>query len=235
MKRVYTATDIGAHRRNNEDTLACIEPETYLVADGMGGYAAGEIASRLMADAAVEVIGARKNVDEAVLREAVLKANGDIRRLAGEKPEYDGMGTTATLFHRDGLTGVWAHVGDSRLYLWRQGMLHQVTTDHSLVSELVAKGTITPEEARQHPKRNVITRAVGVEKDIKIDTGSFPLQSGDGVLLCTDGLTTVLTDEGIGEILADPSLMDKARALVDRALDAGSRDNITAVFVSYDD
>ncbi len=234
MTRVYTATDIGHRRRKNEDILACIEPETYLVADGMGGHAAGEVASRMMAETASAVIGAQEDVSERILEKAILKANDDIRRLADEKPEYEGMGTTATLFHREGTVGFWAHVGDSRLYLWREGTMRQITHDHSLVSELVSKGTITPEEARQHPQRNVITRAVGVERELLVDTGSFSIQAGDILLLCTDGLTTVVSDEIIGEILSGNPLEDKAKTLVSRALDAGSRDNITAVVILYD-
>ncbi len=215
--------------------MACIEPETYLVADGMGGHAAGEIASRMMAETAVSVIGAQANVSELTLKKAILQANDAIRRLADEKPEYDGMGTTATLFHREGMNGFWAHVGDSRLYLWREGILRQITRDHSLVSELVAKGTITPAEARNHPQRNVITRAVGVERELLVDTGSFPLQAGDILLLCTDGLTTVVPDEMIGDILSGKQWEDKARVLVERALEAQSRDNITAVVVLCDE
>ena len=231
LTKVYQATDIGTTRPTNEDSLACIEPDTYIVADGMGGHAAGEVASRILVDTARAVLAPDTVYSEQILREVVLQANRAMLEAIQQHPEYTGMGTTATLFHREGGQGYWAHVGDSRLYLLHQDCLQQITRDHSLVSDLVDNGSITPAEARVHPRRNVLTRAVGVEADLTVDTGSFPLQSGDMVLLCSDGLTTVLSDTAIQQILQDDPAEDKADALVKNALAAQSHDNITAIVV----
>jgi protein phosphatase len=143
------------------------------------------------------------------------------------------MGTTATLFHADVDVCVFAHVGDSRLYHIHDGKITQLTKDHSFVQDLIEKGKITPEEARNHPKRNMLMRAVGVEENLKVDTGRFGTSDGDIVLLCTDGLYTVVSDEDICRILTEETSQDKAALLVKAALDAGSRDNITAVVVDY--
>lgn len=144
------------------------------------------------------------------------------------------MGTTATLFHREGEQGIWAHVGDSRIYLLRGQELCQITRDHSLVEDLVENGSITREEARNHPRKNILTRAVGAEENLLVDTGSLRLQNGDRLLLCSDGLTNMVTDAQIQEILQDGHPMDKAAVLVQKALEAGGTDNITAIVVEYD-
>ncbi len=234
MTKVYEATDIGTTRPTNEDSLACIEPDTYIVADGMGGHAAGEVASRILVDTAKAVLELKDSYSELALKNAVLQANQAMLEAIQQHPEYAGMGTTATLFHREGDSGIWAHVGDSRLYILHEGKLRQITRDHSLVSDLVDNGSITPAEARIHPRRNVLTRAVGVDADLLVDTGSFPLQQGDIVLLCSDGLTTVLPDEEIQKLLLDDTPGDKADRLVKQALAAESHDNITAIVVIYD-
>ena len=234
MTKVYEATDIGTTRPTNEDSLACIEPDTYIVADGMGGHAAGEVACRILVDTAKAVLELKDSYSELALKNAVLQANQAMLEAIQQHPEYAGMGTTATLFHREGDSGIWAHVGDSRLYILHEGKLRQITRDHSLVSDLVDNGSITPAEARIHPRRNVLTRAVGVDADLLVDTGSFPLQQGDIVLLCSDGLTTVLPDEEIQKLLLDDTPGDKADRLVKQALAAESHDNITAIVVIYD-
>ena len=234
LTKVYEATDIGTTRPTNEDSLACIEPDTYIVADGMGGHAAGEVASRILVDTAKAVLELKDSYSELALKNAVLQANQAMLEAIQQHPEYAGMGTTATLFHREGDSGIWAHVGDSRLYILHEGKLRQITRDHSLVSDLVDNGSITPAEARIHPRRNVLTRAVGVDADLLVDTGSFPLQQGDIVLLCSDGLTTVLPDEEIQKLLLDDTPGDKADRLVKQALAAESHDNITAIVVIYD-
>ena len=157
-------------------------------------------------------------MDEAALKKVILQANEEIRKMARQHKEYDGMGTTATLLHLEGNIGYWAHVGDSRLYLCRDKKLQQMTDDHSLVAELIAKGSITPEEAHGHPQRNIITRAVG--RDI--------------LLLCSDGLTSAVWDESINTVLTDPFVDDKAAALVALALKTGTRDNVSVIVVCYE-
>ena len=195
MTRVYQATDIGPRRELNEDAVAVIEGGTFIVADGMGGYAAGEVASHILVAAVRESLKAAERIDEFALRDAVLYGNQSILTTVRNHPSYSGMGTTATLCHAGKGMAFWAHVGDSRLYHLHDGALRQITRDHSLVSDLVASGTITPEQAREHPKRNVITRAVGVGEYLDVDAGSFSVAPGDVLLLASDGLTTVVSDE----------------------------------------
>ncbi len=235
MSKAYLATDIGPRRELNEDAVADLGNETYVVADGMGGYAAGEVASRILVDTVEKVIAGKNDLDENDLKQAVLSGNDAILQMVREHPKYSGMGTTATIFHREGLKIVWAHVGDSRLYVFRNRSLKQITRDHSLVSDLVANGSITPEEARQHPKRNVITRAVGVGSELEVDTGSFMIEDGDVLLLSSDGLTSVVSDEQISDLLVALSVDEDAAArLVNCAIQSGSLDNISVIVVRYD-
>lgn len=234
MIKVYQATDIGPARSNNEDSLACVDPAIYVVADGMGGCAAGEVASGLVVKTVQERLPQEKPMDEAALKKVILQANEEIRKMARQHKEYDGMGTTATLLHIEGNIGYWAHVGDSRLYLCRDKKLQQMTGDHSLVAELVAKGSITPEEAHGHPQRNIITRAVGTDDLLEVDTGRISLASGDILLLCSDGLTSAVWDESINTVLTDPFVDDKAAALVALALKTGTRDNVSVIVVCYE-
>ncbi len=234
MTQVYLATDIGLQRELNEDSVAELGNETYVVADGMGGYAAGEVASRILVDTVRASLATKDHYDESALKNALLSANAAILNMVNDHPKYSGMGTTATMFHREGNTIEWAHVGDSRLYLFREQTLSQVTKDHSLVSDLVANGSITPEEARQHPKRNVITRAVGVATDLLIDTGSFPMVQNDIIMLSSDGLTSVVSDEEICTVLlgayGEENVADR---LIECAIQAGSHDNISVIVVKY--
>ncbi len=235
MARAYLATDIGPRRNMNEDVVSELANETYVVADGMGGYVAGEVASRILADTVNTVLAKETYFDEVVLKHALLCANDAILEMVRDNPSYAGMGTTATIFHREDNTICWAHVGDSRLYLLRGSSMSQITQDHSLVSELVANGSITPEEARSHPKRNVITRAVGVDAELIVDTGKFSVEKNDILLLSSDGLTSVLTDEKIYRTIVDSlSGDDVADRLVKAAIEAGSHDNISAIVVIYD-
>ncbi len=236
MVKVYKATDVGPVRKMNEDSLISIIPDTYIVADGMGGHAAGEIASHLLIKTAQDFLRGRDIVySELLLKEIILKANDAILAASERHSEYMGMGTTATIFHREGTLGVWAHVGDSRLYVLQNGVLKQITQDHSLVEDLVRNGTITEEQARTHPHKNVLTRAVGVDEELLVDMGNFAMQKGDKILLCTDGLTNVLRDEEIQDVLQEQASVDKAEVLVAKALAAGGLDNITAIVVEYDE
>lgn len=230
MLRFYKATDVGLVRTTNEDNLACFEPNVYVVADGMGGHAAGEIASGILVEAVRSQLENCTLIGKQALCDALSYANIEIIRAAAADPNLTGMGTTATITHIEGNHLFWAHVGDSRLYLFRSGQLQQITRDHSYVEELVAKGTITRQEARVHPKRNLLTRAVGVTTPLNIDTGSIILQSGDIVLIATDGLMKMVSDADIAGILADGS-SDLARQLVQKALNNGGTDNITSIVV----
>lgn len=235
MAEVYLATDIGPRRELNEDVAADLGRETYVIADGMGGYVAGEVASRILTDTVRDFLAAEPGIDENVLKKAILCGNDAILQMVRDNPKYSGMGTTATIFHREGGEIVWAHVGDSRLYLLRNQTLSQITRDHSLVSDLVANGSITQEEARSHPKRNVITRAVGVETELDVDAGAFSTAERDILMLCSDGLTSVVSDEEIcAMILASPKGENTAERLVKRAIEAESHDNISAIVVKYD-
>lgn len=235
MSKVTGATDVGKVRGRNEDSFAVLAADIYVLADGMGGQAAGEVASQLLVDTVSEQLPpATDGYDEESLRQAVLAANDRIFRRAQAKPELTGMGTTAVLFHIEGSKGCWAYVGDSRLYLLRGHVLQQLTTDHSLVESLLKNGSITPEEAKSHPRRNILTRAVGVEPAVEVDTGTVDVCDGDVFLLCSDGLTNMVSDEAITAVLQDDACADKARELINKALQAGGMDNITAIVVECD-
>lgn len=232
MNRVYEATDVGCVRPINEDRAAVFEPSVYVVADGMGGHAAGEVASHILVEVVRQELAGCAAIGEKELSSAIHRANHAILLTVAERPDCKGMGTTATILHLDGDQALWAHVGDSRLYLLRGGVLHQVTRDHSYVEDLVAQGELTEEEARIHPQKNVLTRAVGVEADIIVDTGRFTVQSGDVLLLATDGLMNMVQEPEICAILGRQE-GDVARALIEAALASGGRDNVTAVVVVY--
>ena len=239
MAESFAYTDVGRVRPTNEDSALCFAPGVAVVADGMGGRAAGEVASSLLVQTVRESLEqAPRPWGEEALRQAVALANEKILAEAEKYPACEGMGTTATLVSYadagvDGNAGgeaVWAHVGDSRMYLLRGGELRQITRDHSYVEGLVESGSITEAEARKHPRKNVLTRAVGVEPDVEVDTGRLALQKGDTLLLATDGLTNMVEDADIARnLLEHPK--DPAYALGTAANDAGGRDNITAVVV----
>lgn len=226
LVEIAQASDVGRVRPHNEDR-SLAELPVIAVADGMGGAKAGEVAAE-MAVHAVSAVEAP--VSQAGLRAAIEQANRDIRRVAETDPDKAGMGTTLTAATlEDGRLSV-LHVGDSRAYLWRDGELRQLTHDHSMVAELVRRGTLSPQEAERHPHRNVITRALGAEAEVQVDTLSQAIQPGDVVLICSDGLSTYVSDADIAATLASaPRLKAAARALVDRANAAGGVDNITVV------
>jgi PPM family protein phosphatase len=231
----FGQTDIGLRRSNNEDAFLC-QPELafWAVADGMGGAASGEVAGGIFADAALEIFSeaakseAREN--HLLVQETFRLANERILTWARNKPEYNGMGCTAELLTFSDQNYVIGHVGDSRTYLSRQGQLKLLTRDHSLVQDQVDQGLITLEEARKHPLRNVILRAVGVEETLALDIirgESFP---GDFFLLCSDGLTNAIDDRSIQEAISLPlSLTQKVERLIQLAKLAGGDDNITVI------
>lgn len=228
MSKHYEATHVGLIRSRNEDAFAIIEPETYLVADGMGGEAAGEIASRMLIDSIREfLLGSPHPWDQKVLRESIVRAGEKIYAASQTRADYNGMGTTATMLHLDGARAYYAHVGDSRLYRLKGERLEQLTDDHSYVETLVRNGEISQAAARIHPMKNYLTQAVGAVPDLDVDTGSFPIEKGDAFLLCTDGLTNMVDDDEIVRIMR--TSLSPVEDLISAALEFGGKDNITAI------
>jgi PPM family protein phosphatase len=216
----------GRRRRRNEDAFV-VSPPLFAVADGMGGAKAGEIASRLAAAAVREEEGER--VDVAGL---IREANRRVFERAREDASASGMGTTMTVALAEDDHVTIGHVGDSRAYRLRNGGLEQLTEDHSLVAELVRSGKLSPEEAETHPQRSVITRALGTEADVDVDTFSVDVQPGDLFLLCSDGLTSMVGDERIVDVVAQhrDDLERAAKQLIADANRSGGEDNVTVVF-----
>ena len=230
---MYQATNVGKVRDNNEDALTVIEPETFVVADGMGGAQAGEVASQMLIETMQSFLAKTPRPwDEKILAQAILLANDKILNTARRHEEYHGMGTTATILSLDGKQAHFAHVGDSRLYLLRGDTFKQITEDHSYVETLVKRGEITEAEARVHPMKNILTQAVGAVANLYIDTGNFIVQSGDKFLLCTDGLTNMVEDADIKNILQTAE--SPADVLIEAALIAGGKDNITVIVAGVD-
>jgi protein phosphatase len=221
-------SDTGRQRTANEDSFFAGSP-IFAVADGMGGAQAGEVASRI----AAESFGPSErgeSAPEAYLRSVAVDANKRINDLAAEDESRSGMGTTFTAALMEGDDVSFAHVGDSRAYLWRDGELKLLTSDHSLVEELLRQGKLTPEQAEDHPQRSIITRALGPEAEVEVDTMTYRAKPDDVYLLCSDGLTTMVKDDLITSILGRASsLEDAAQQLVEQANVAGGRDNITVV------
>jgi PPM family protein phosphatase len=224
----------GRKRRHNEDSYV-IEPPLFVIADGMGGAKAGEVASGL-AVSAVESEQDDEVTGEERVTALIEEANRRVYRRASEDREAYGMGTTMTVALVENDHVAFGHVGDSRAYLIRDGRLDQLTDDHSLVAELVRGGKLTPEEAETHPQRSVITRALGTEPDIDVDTFTVEAQPGDVFMLCSDGLTTMVDDDAILDAVAKhrPDLREAAKALVNAANRGGGEDNITVIFFEVD-
>jgi PPM family protein phosphatase len=222
-------TDPGRKRRRNEDSFV-IDPPLFAVADGMGGAQAGEVASRLAAAAFREFHDADDLDPQARLAAIVQEANRRIYERASGDAQVSGMGTTITaaLVAADEL--VIGHVGDSRAYRLRAGKFEQLTDDHSLVADLVRSGRITPEEADAHPQRSVITRALGTDREVDVDTFTVAVETDDLFLLCSDGLTTMIDDEEIRDLVTRADDLEQAgKGLVKAANKAGGEDNITVV------
>jgi protein phosphatase len=232
----YSASDTGRQRRANEDSLLARSP-LFVVADGMGGAQAGEVASRLAIEAFSQGLGDRAGEPpEQALAERAREANARIHELSHTNAEQAGMGTTLTALYVGESEVSIAHVGDSRAYCLRAGELLRLTDDHSLVDELMRQGRLTPEEAIEHPQRSVITRALGPEGTVEVDTRSLKGLDGDVYLICSDGLTTMLSEQQIAEILvSSPRLADAGEALIASANDAGGRDNITVLLARLEE
>jgi PPM family protein phosphatase len=221
-------TDTGRQRQANEDSFFT-SPSLFAVADGMGGAQAGEVASRIAAEA-FEPAERGGESAEAYLRSIAEDANRQIHTIAQRDSTRSGMGTTLTAALVEGDDVSIAHVGDSRAYVYRDGELKMLTSDHSLVEELRRQGRLTDEQAEDHPQRSIITRALGPEEAVDVDTLTFSARPGDLFLLCSDGLTTMVKDARIAQILTEAETLDDAvDQLVREANEAGGRDNITAV------
>ena len=228
-------TDTGRQRTANEDAYFA-RPPLFAVADGMGGAQAGEVASRIAAEAFEPAEHTEGEAPEAFLRRIAQTANRQIHSLAQHDATRSGMGTTLTAAMVDGDDIVIGHVGDSRAYRYRDGELSLLTSDHSLVEELRRQGRLTDEQAEDHPQRSIITRALGPEHEVDVDTMTFRAKPGDVYLLCSDGLTTMIKEPRIAEILTASSSLDEATAqLLVEANEAGGRDNITCVAFRLED
>jgi PPM family protein phosphatase len=229
--KIAVSTHPGRKRRHNEDAYV-IEPPLFAVADGMGGAKAGEVASGLAA-AALKEPGDDGSSGEERVTSLIQEANRRVFARAAEDREAAGMGTTMTVALVEPERIVFGHVGDSRAYLIRDGVIEQLTNDHSLVAELVRSGRLTPEEAEAHPQRSVITRAVGTEADVDVDTLSIEPAPGDVFLICSDGLTDMVDDDTIiGAVQKHRENLDEAaKALVGAANRGGGEDNITVILV----
>ena len=228
---VGSATDIGQVREANEDSYLVVAP-LYAVADGMGGHRGGEVASSL----ALETVQQLFERQEGTLADQVTQANRTVYDRSQSDRSVSGMGTTLTAALIDGNTVHLVHVGDSRAYLLRDGHLTQLTEDHTLVHRMVMEGEITAEEAETHPHRSILTRALGVDQSVQVDEGDVRIESGDRLLLCTDGLTGMVPEEQITEVMlgsADPQ--EAVDRLVKVANRAGGIDNITAVVLDFDE
>ncbi|HEX3609750.1 MAG TPA: Stp1/IreP family PP2C-type Ser/Thr phosphatase [Solirubrobacterales bacterium] len=228
-------SDTGRQRNANEDSFFVRAP-IFVVADGMGGAQAGEVASKAAADAFD--VDLPDGSPERVLRETIATANRTIHELARADPSRAGMGTTLTaaIVSAEREEVAIGHVGDSRAYRLRAGRLEQLTRDHSLVEEMRRKGQLTDAQAEDHPQRSIITRALGPEPEVEPDVQTVPAAPGDVFLICSDGLTTMLGDEKVAKLLAGATSMDAAvRALVEEANRAGGRDNITALAFHLED
>lgn len=220
-------TDVGCIREHNEDSLV-VSPPLFAVADGMGGHAAGEVASEIAVTTLVEYAPARPDAE--ALGDAVIKANRAVINAAREGKGREGMGTTLTATMLEGERLVIAQVGDSRAYLLHGGKLQQLTRDHSLMADMIESGQLTPEEARVHPNRSVITRALGSDPNTTADLYEINVQAGDRLLVCSDGLSTMIEDDTIEDLLNkynDPQRC--ANILVKEAIAAGGHDNVTVI------
>ena len=231
--KVYSMTDVGRVRPINEDS--CYTPAAgerfCAVADGMGGHNAGEVASAMAVKAFSEYMRGVGYVTSEALRASVVRANDAVYAASLESDAISGMGTTFSALAFQGGSAYVAHVGDSRVYLIRHGALMQITIDHTLVEEMVLKGLITVREARVHPKRNIITRALGTDPRVDVDMFQIALRPGDVFFLCTDGLTNHVPEREILNVTeGEGDWPDKLRRLVGAALEDGGQDHSTAMY-----
>jgi len=245
----YARTDVGPVREHNEDAwMIDLESGVFVVADGMGGHAAGEVASALATETVHEVLVGAPDPEETrlvrdhgledsadVLRErlryAMNQASIRIRRESEARPETRGMGTTLVVLVVDGDHAHLAHVGDSRAYLWRAGRLVRLTRDHTVVQQEIDNGNLSPELARLLPNKHILTQSVGFHGPVEPDTTTRMVEPGDVFVLCSDGLTDPLDDDALSKIIAATPIDMLAHVLVEEALKAGTEDNVTVVAV----
>ncbi|MGD8896999.1 MAG: Stp1/IreP family PP2C-type Ser/Thr phosphatase [Acidobacteriota bacterium] len=246
-------SDVGRKRKGNEDAHAVNrEQGLYVVADGMGGHAAGEVASRIAVEGIEEFVTLTAGnqeitwpfgLDETIsydgnrLKTAIRHANRRVLEATRESAELEGMATTVAAVLIEGEVAHLAHVGDSRIYRWSDDELTLLTSDHSWVNEQIQTGVISPEQARSHPLRNVVTRALGGRADLLVDVQALRMKEGDVLLLCSDGLTTMVSDEEIAGTLRSSGgdIGRAAQALVDEANGHGGEDNITVVLMKFEE
>ena len=239
MVKTFSITDIGKKRKLNQDFVYTSEqpvgnlPNLFIVADGMGGHNAGDYASKVSVETMVEDIRNNPGTDHPrILEQAIRTANSLIRKKARESAELEGMGTTVGAATCEGNSLCVANVGDSRLYVANHREIRQITRDHSWVAEMVRRGGLGREEARNHPDKNIITRAVGADDSVRPDFFTVRLEEGDLILMCTDGLTNMLEDGEIRMILAGArDIVEKAQELVTAANERGGRDNISVILI----
>jgi len=247
----FARTDPGPVRENNEDNLLVdLETGLFVVADGMGGHASGEVASAIAVQTVQDVLLNSHDPDETRLdrqaldeddairerlRYAMNQASVRIRKAALDHPAHAGMGTTLTVLLIEDGTAHFGHVGDSRLYLFRDGKMKRLTRDHTVVQQEIDAGRLTPELARIVPHKNILTQSVGYHGPVEPDTSTRPALPGDIFLLCSDGLTDPLDDNSLGHILQQTPFEDLAEELVQQALDNGTEDNVTVVVVRVEE
>lgn len=228
----YGESRIGLVRKVNEDSFY-ISPnrDVLAVADGMGGYVGGEIASKTAVKAIAYYFENYTYAAPVQLEKAIQYANSCILSKTMIDPSLQGMGTTVSLVTLARGMAFWGHAGDSRIYLYRDHELKQISTDHTMVQVLLEKGKITEEEALEHPKRHVLTRAVGVDRDVVVDSGMFQVQPKDRILLCSDGLTSFVSKEDLHRVLDDYTLSEREiiNDLFTQVYENGAKDNVTAV------
>lgn len=226
----YPVTHTGLIRAQNEDTIRITE-RAYILADGMGGHLAGEVASRMTADEIEKRLAVCNEPSTEILREAIAQTNAIVYEKQLTEPDMRGMGTTLTMLWEGEEYVYIGHVGDSRAYLLRDGVMRQMTEDHSLVGELMRAGAITPEKARTHPQRNVITQAVGSDISVHPDVFRIMKMPRDKWLLCSDGLTDMVEDTWIAQVIAQQDSASAAQMLLDEALKNGGKDNVSLILL----
>lgn len=235
--QVCAISDVGLSRNNNEDSYSTdAELGLFVVADGMGGHAAGEIASKIAIESCqTKIQSVSEDPPLKQISAAIKQANRDIESAAGSNESWKGMGTTLSLLLCHQNRGYLGHVGDSRIYLLRQSHLEQLSDDHSLVGEQIRQGILTPEQARHSTLSNILLQALGITSELDICQKNFPLEEGDRLLLCSDGLTDMISDTQIETILTkNNTISTLCRELIDSALSAGGKDNITVILVQID-
>jgi len=235
MFQVAYKTDVGIKRANNQDTIKFSDDlNCFIVADGMGGHLAGEIASQLAVKTIEDYLIAHLESDdvEDCIRSAISQANKDVYLKSLDNVDYRGMGTTCSMVVLKDKKIHIGHVGDSRIYFVNQSGIDQITTDHSLVESLVENGEITREEARHHPKRHVITRAIGTDPTVEVDYAKFDADTILKIVICSDGLTEKVEDLEILKTINTHTIDESVNVLVELANDRGGSDNISVILIS---